>query len=291
MINKVNCHFLFTKFFSFSDSQAKFNVNAADASISKCPEPKLKNTESSNAESMVVQQKVPTRTTKRKSTQTTNEHTPSKRSKTSAFESKVKIETCDEPSTSQADQITEAAGECTTADNNWIDKILSDSIQNESHDAENDCMYVDVREFLDNSDVIINPSEMPTNTTESSQLIQPKLERMEDDAYPSYYSIQVENQTPNKATNHYYQRKVFKQEKEPEFQVEKLVDEWEDIDGEQQNVQTENIGPDLVGVDVGESYEVDVISVASETSDSEFGFFGDPYYESDPTEPKRNATS
>lgn len=190
---------------------------------------------------------------------------------------------CEKPTTSQHQ--TNPIVDHTEA-NDLIDIVVADSVQtderNSCHTTEtfeqesvgavssNLCERADDGNICINSNANLDEQQLtPTFFVNSSQLLQPKLEQMENDATIG----QNRKQKSNEPSDHYYRRKIFKKEKESTFQVDKLVGEWDESDCEQQKSQYGKDTPNP-----NESHDMDTISIASGTSDSEFAFVGDPYY-------------
>lgn len=145
------------------------------------------------------------------------------------------------------------------------------------------------QQFLEakTDDVCINLNEQQPRDAiipDSTQLLQPKLEPMDEDATTS--SGYRQKDLSNEASNHYYRRKTFRKENEQSFKVDKLLNDWTDSDSEQQQnqaIQTKMGTRVNADNDSIEPLEIDdAISLTSGTSDSEFAFVGEPYVEINP---------
>lgn len=168
-----------------------------------------------------------------------------------ASESKVNAETCQEPSTPQmkpnVDDVHSSANDLIT--------IL---------DADSECSV--------SSENLSVQQSVFTYGRNSSQIVQVKQEPMDCDETADFVTDRSRQNKSNEASMEYYRRKVFKKEKQESFQLDSLLDDWDD-DGGQSKGQAKKDTPQSSDP----SDKDDVISIASGATDSSFEFTSDPY--------------
>lgn len=213
---------------------------------------------------------------------------PSKRQNKCALESKVKEEICEEPSTSQMNPMMDTIADYSAA-NDLVAMLVADPVHT---DEMNSCHTTETVEQestgAGSSNVceITDDVNIHINSNASSDEQQPKS------TYVPHSTVGFDNdpnrkQKSNETSDNYYRRKIFKKEKESSFQVDELLDEWDESDYEQQRSQIDKDSPKS-----NEFQDMDAISIASETSDSEFGFVGEPYIDvTNPSDQKPATTS